>query len=171
MQAYLVILGEREAIAWVLHEQRMAFPSTPRREPGALEPGDHLFLYTTRGAWSSPAFDRGRVIGTATVRTRVARLDPPIEIVGREFHSGCKLSIDRLAPYREGLELQPLVPQLAAFPKKHAWSVYLRRPLLRLSEADAELIATRLEPLLLEPEQAVETYVAARSPRIRRDSP
>lgn len=161
MRSYLVILGEREAIAWVLREQRMAFPPTPRREPGALEPGDRLFLYTTRGAWGSPTRDRGRVIGTATVKTRVARLDPPLEIVGREFHSGCELNIDRLVRYRDGVELQPLVPQLDAFPKKHAWAIYLRRSLLPLSEADARLITGLLEPMLIEPGQAVKTYVSA----------
>ena len=44
--AYLVVLGEREAIAWVLREQRMAFPRTPRAEVAALVPGDNLFLYS-----------------------------------------------------------------------------------------------------------------------------
>lgn len=33
--AYLLILGDREVIAWVLGEQRMAFPRTPRAEVAA----------------------------------------------------------------------------------------------------------------------------------------
>src|SRR5438874_882986 len=36
-RAYLLVLGEREAISWVLREERMAFPATPRSELSALE--------------------------------------------------------------------------------------------------------------------------------------
>ncbi|MEV5693523.1 hypothetical protein [Micromonospora globbae] len=47
-KSYLVILGDREAIGWVLREERMAFPSTPRAEVAALQEKDRLFLYATR---------------------------------------------------------------------------------------------------------------------------
>ncbi|WJK33373.1 hypothetical protein [Solwaraspora sp. WMMA2065] len=45
--AYLVVLGERAAIRWVLEQQRMAFPATPRAEVAALAAGDRLLLYAT----------------------------------------------------------------------------------------------------------------------------
>jgi len=64
--AYLLVLGDREAIAWVLREQRMAFPRTPRAEVAAAAPGDRLYLYSPRGAWHNPTHDRGRVIGDCT---------------------------------------------------------------------------------------------------------
>jgi hypothetical protein len=99
---YLLILGEREAISWVLREQRMAFPSTPRAEVAALAVDDRLLLYTTRGAWHNPTRDRGRIIGIATVTNAVRLLDEPIEISGRRFSSGCELSIDGLIPYPGG---------------------------------------------------------------------
>jgi hypothetical protein len=158
--AYLVVLGDRAAIRWVLEEQRMAFPATPRAEVAALASGDQLLLYATRGAWHNPTRDRGRVIATARVASAVRRLDPPVEIAGRDFHSGCDLEITGVVPYPGGLELQPLVPRLAAFPKPHAWSIYLRRPLLRLTDDDYALLAGDLRPLLTDRSVALSTYPA-----------
>ena len=159
--SYLVVLGEREAIWWVLNEQRMAFPATPRAEVAALGAGDRLFLYATRGAWHNPTRDRGRVIGTATAATAVRTFDAPIEIAGRSFHSGCGLRIDGVVPYPGGLELQPLVEQLKAFPRPHAWSIYLRRALLRLPDADVALLDRKLRPLLKPRRPALATYPSA----------
>lgn len=161
-RSYLLILGERDAIAWVLREERMAFPATPRAEVAALAVGDRLFLYATRGAWHNPTRDRGRVIGLATVRSAVRVLEQPVEIAGRAFVSGCGLSIDGVVPYPGGVELQPLVGRLAAFPKPEAWSIYLRRALLTLPPADAQLLETKLRPLLIPRSQALPGYPAPR---------
>ncbi|MBL6276084.1 hypothetical protein JMF97_07915 [Micromonospora fiedleri] len=158
MNAYLVILGDRDAISWVLHEQRMAFPATPRAEVAALAADDRLFLYATRGAWRNPTRDRGRIIGTAVARTSVQKLDTPVEIAGRTFVSGCDLRIEALAPYPGGLELQPLVAQLAAFPKPQTWSIYLRRALLTLPTQDAQLLDTLLTPIAKPRTEALSTY-------------
>ena len=162
-QSYLLILGDRDAIAWVLREQRMAFPETPRAEVAALTEGDRLFLYATRGAWRNPTRDRGRVIGTASVQSAVRAFDEPIEIAGRHFVSGCTLATDGLVPYPGGVELQPLVQRLDAFPRPEIWSVYLRRALLRISATDARLLARVLRPTLIRPDLAAATYVGAGS--------
>ncbi|MFV2083941.1 MULTISPECIES: hypothetical protein [Micromonosporaceae] len=156
--AYLVVLGERAAIRWVLEQQRMAFPATPRAEVAALAAGDQLLLYATRGAWHNPTRDRGRVIGTATATSAVRAFGEPVEIAGMRFVSGCTLDVDGVVPYPGGVELQPLVHQLAAFPKPHAWSIYLRRPLLRLAAADVELLAGALRPMLAARPAALSTY-------------
>ncbi len=158
MTAYLVILGDRDAISWVLHEERMAFPATPRAEVAALAADDRLFLYATRGAWRNPTRDRGRIIGTAVARSSVRKLDEPVEIAGRTFVSGCDLRIDGLVPYPGGLELQPLVAQLAAFPKPQTWSIYLRRALLTLPPQDAQRFDSLLTPLTVARTQALATY-------------
>jgi hypothetical protein len=97
--AYLLVLGEREAILWVLLNEQMAFPATPRREVSALQPGDELVLLTTRGAYHNPTRDRTRVIGTATVQSKVTQLNPQVEIAGRTFASGCQIKVETLAPY------------------------------------------------------------------------
>lgn len=138
----------------------MAFPATPRAEVAALTAGDHLLLYATRGAWRNPSRDRGRIIGTATAQSTVHMLDTPIEIAGRTFVSRCTLQIDDLVPYPDGLELQPLVQQLSAFPKPEAWSVYLRKALLALPASDADLLNKLLKPLLLTRREALQTYPA-----------
>jgi hypothetical protein len=162
-RSYLLVLADRDAIAWVLREQRMAFPATPRAEVSALAVNDRLFLYTTRGAWNNPSRHRGRVIGTARVQTAVQTLDRPVQIGGRNFWSECELAIDGVAPYPGGIELQPLASQLDAFPKPDAWSVYLRRPLLALSDADAALLDAQLNPLLTALDSVLPGYLA-RSP-------
>src|SRR6202051_2908697 len=66
---YLLVIGERDALAWVLTTQRMAVPDYRSREVSALEPGDQLFLYTTRGCFHNPTRDRGRVVGVAKATT------------------------------------------------------------------------------------------------------
>lgn len=156
--SYLVVLGEREAISWVLHEQRMAFPATPRAEVALLAPGDRLFLYATRTAWHRPRRDRGRVIGAATAATAVRRLDQPIELAERAFHSVCELHIEGVVPCPGGLELRPLVERLDAFPKPDSWSIYLRRALVRLSDTDRAILDQGLRSMLMPLDQALPTY-------------
>ncbi|MDG4793698.1 hypothetical protein [Micromonospora sp. WMMD1082] len=157
-RAYLLVLGDRDGIAWVLREQRMAFPAGSRAEVSALAAGDELFLYATRGAWHNPTRDRGRIIGHATVVGAVQLLRQPLELAGREFRSGCPLHIDGAVVYPGGVELAPLVEELDAFPKPQAWSIYLRRPLLALSAADTALLSARLNPLLTPLARAAPTY-------------
>jgi hypothetical protein len=143
-ESYLLILGDRQAIAWVLREQRMAFPAMSRTEVNRLAVGDELLIYTTRGAYRNPTRDRGRIIGTATVISAVERLDDPVEFGGRSFPRGCSLLVKSLVPWGEGVELQPFVDRLEAFPNLKAWSTKLRRPLLRLPVQDATLLRARL---------------------------
>jgi hypothetical protein len=157
-ETYLVVLGEREAISWVLREERMAFPSTPRAEVAALAEGDELMLYATRGAWHNPSRDRGRIIGHALVTSAVRPLAEPLHLAGRDFHSQCRLRITGLVPYPGGVEVAPLVPRLTAFPKPDAWSIYLRRALLRLPPADITLLAAELRAQLQPRRQALPSY-------------
>ena len=106
----------------------------------------------------NPTRDRGRIIGRAMARSAVRTLDAPIEIADRTFVSGCDLRIDSLAPYPSGLELQPIVEQLSAFPKPEAWAIYLRRALLALPSPDVDLLDRPLKPLLTTMPRALPTY-------------
>ncbi|WP_261808283.1 hypothetical protein [Nonomuraea sp. C10] len=161
MSSYLLILGEREAVAWVLRESRMAFPPRSRAEVTRLKVGDELFVLTTRGCWHNPGRDRTRVIGRATVTTPVKGYDEPVTIAGRDFTRGCDIRIRRLAPYLRGLDVVSLVPQLNAFPDKRAgaWSIRLRRPLLELPEEDASLLDDHLRALAREPDEVIPEYL------------
>lgn len=146
-ESYLLILGDRDAIAWVLGEERMAFPATARAEVDRLSEGDDLLIYATRGAFGNPTRDRGRVIGHAVVTSPVSPLDEPVSFAERVYPRGCELRVESLAPWGQGVELRPLVERLEAFPDVRSWSVRLRRPLLRLPQADADLLLDALRPL------------------------
>jgi hypothetical protein len=166
LASYLLILGDRQAIAWVLREQRMAFPATSRSEVAALRPGDELLIYTTRGAYRNPTRDRGRVIGRAVVTSQPRPLDEPVVIAGRSFPTGCDLRLDTLADWGTGVNLKSLVSELSVFPNPAAWSIMLRRPLLRLPAEDAAKIRQHLAPLAKDPQSSLAGYMAQDRPPI-----
>jgi hypothetical protein len=157
--SFLLVVGERRGLAWILRERRMAFP--PRRHLGVddLAYGDQLFLMTTRNCLGNPGKDRSRVFAKAYVASSVAMLEKPLKIGNRTFDRACDLLIEGVAPFREGVELGPLVPLLDAFPNKREWKMWLRRPLLRLSAKDALLVASRFDPLSRIPDETVPAYL------------
>ncbi|GGM51048.1 hypothetical protein ACFFX1_34540 [Dactylosporangium sucinum] len=154
---YLLVLGDREGIAWVLYEQRMAFPS-PSTQIARLAVGDALFLYATRGAWHNTRRDRGRIFGTATVTSPVDRLAEPVEVRGTRLLSGCNLQIDGIVPYPGGMELKPLVHRLALFRKPDGWGAYLHRTLVPLSDDDAATLHRTIAPMLKMRDETLSTY-------------
>lgn len=157
--SYLLVIGEREALAWLLRESRMAFPTTRRAEVDRLAVGDELFLLTTRGCFHNPTRDRTRVVGRAVASSPVTRLDPPLELVGRTFTRGCGLQITSLAPYLTGVELADLVPELDAFPDKRTWSIRLRRALVALNQRDAAHLREHLQSVTLSVDAARSEYL------------
>ncbi|GAA3180391.1 MULTISPECIES: hypothetical protein [Streptomyces] len=146
MATYLIIIGDREPLGWVLNNQRMAFPAG--RTTGLPEKGDEAFLYTTRSCYRNPGRDRGRIMGLATVTSEVAALAEPVSFGDRVFSSGCTLQVHGLTPRHEGVVLADLVPELQVFPDPKTWSVRLRRASLRLPEPDADLLRRELQPML-----------------------
>lgn len=155
-RAFLAPIADREPLAWIVREQRTAFGENRAREADALEVGDVLFLYTTRGCFRNPTRDRGRVIGRATVKAPVRRVARAPSFGGREFPYLVELVIASLAPLREGLELASLVPLLErTFPDAKTWSVRMRRALVPLDQQDAAEVGRRLR-------RHVRPYPAAR---------
>jgi hypothetical protein len=164
-RSYLLVIGERAALGWILREQRMAFPPNRARDAQALRNGDELLLYVTRGCFHNPTRDRGRIVGEAQVKAEVVELDEPVTLAGREFTSGCPIDVRSLAPLGEGVELAPLVPDLTSFSSKTGWAMALRRPLLTLTSEDAAMLRRRLR-LVVEPrDTALSDYLAAARPR------
>lgn len=149
MTTYLLVIGAREALGWVLTDQRMAFATKSRSEVRSLRIGDRLLIYTTRAAFRNPHRDRGRVIGTAIVKSQVAQLDRPVCFGLRKYPVGCDLEIGPLLPRGSGIELAPLVPNLDTFAEhRQSWSILLRRPLLRMTDRDAQRIERQLQKAL-----------------------
>jgi len=156
--SFLVIIGDARGLAWILREHRMAFPTTSRGG-GELAQGDKLFLLTTRACFGNPTKDRTRIVGKASVASAVVRFDPSLKLADRTFDRGFDLMIEQVVPFRTGVELQPLVSNLDAFPNKRAWSGWLRRPLLRLSEKDALLLNRHLQSLRGVPDESIPDYL------------
>lgn len=159
MSAYLLPIADREPLAWILREQRTAFGEHRARDALALEAGDVLFLYTTRGCFRNPTRDRGRVIGRAVVKAPAKRARRPPSFGDREFPYVVELEIESLAPLRHGLELAPLVPRLKrTFPDPTTWSVRMRRALVSLDARDAALVERELGAHAVRYSDAIHTY-------------
>ena len=141
MAAYLFIIGEREALHWVVHASRVAFPPGRTAQARVLDTGDLLFLYTTRGAFHNPTRDRGRIAGRAVVLEPPQVFDDAMELAGLRFASGCPIDIDLLAPYLGGADLVELVPRMSTtFGAGDGWRARLRGTLLRVAEADTPVL-------------------------------
>jgi hypothetical protein len=157
--SYLLVIGEREALAWILREQRMAFPAGRKASTSRLQPGDRLFMLTTRGCYHNPSRDRTLVIGVASVATQPEILATPINVAGRDFGIGCDIAIELLAPIHRGVEVAPLVHSLRAFPHKESWSATLRQTLVALPSADVRLLSSELKSTVLPGTEARGSYL------------
>lgn len=147
---FLLIIGEREPLAWILTEELMAFPPHRSKDAGQVSKGDRLFLYTTRGCFHSPGRDRGRIIGEATVTTKVSTLKKAVEFGEHSYSLGCSLDITGLAPRGEGPEMIEIVPELHLFPNSDpkSWGVRLRRVLAPLDKHDAGVLHKKLSKVM-----------------------
>lgn len=161
MAAYLLVLGERDALAWVLAKQRMAFPEHRATEVSRLQQGDALFLYTTRGCFHNPTRDPGRVIGLAEARSAPVRLSDPISVAGREYALACEISVGVLASFPQGVELLPLTARMESFPTAAGVASRLRRPLVGLTANDARLLMGDLRRFAGPTDKAIDSYLAA----------
>jgi hypothetical protein len=157
--AYILVIAERTALAWVLSERRMAFPARSRRQAVLLAPGESLFLYVTRGCFHNPTRDRGRIIGEAHVVATVTELKEPIRFEERVYPIGCEIEVTSLVPRGLGVELASLVDSLRVFPDKASWSAWMRRTLLPLGDADVKVIRRRLSGAVAPTSETVATYV------------
>ena len=160
-RSFLLPIADREPLAWIVREQRTAFTDNRARDAAALESGDVLFLYSTRGCFRNPTRDRGRVIGRAIVVGAATRARRAPAFGDRKYPNIVDLDIESLAPLRSGIELAPLVPKLSqTFPDAATWSVRMRRALVPLGERDASLIARKLASVALPYSEAARGYEA-----------
>lgn len=144
---HLAVIGDREALIWVLENQRVAFPR-PRYHHifPTLQPGDVLYLYTTRGCYKNPTRDRGLIIGSATVTEPMGTSEEPLHVRERELPLEAPIAIKSLAPVGDGINLADEVARMTSFPKPDSWSVYLRRSLFQITEKDAQRFDRLLRP-------------------------
>ena len=160
MADYLLVVSDREPLAWILTTGMMAFPAHRAREVSRLVCGDRLFIYTTRCCFRNPKRDRGRVVGEAGITSSVTSLDTPIEFGERAFPLGCSLQITSLAKAGTGVDLAELVSQLHLFPKPRSWAFTLRRVLAPLDAHDAGMLHGKLKRVAEPPGDAIGGYLA-----------
>lgn len=159
MSDALLLVSDREPLAWLLREQRFAIPA--KRASSAPLPNTRLFIYTTRSCFRNPGRDRGRVIGKAVVTGPAEPLDEPVQFRGREFTQGFSVRITSVAPVHAGVELAPMAGHLDALPDEATWMARMRRSLLPLSPRDAKEIDSQLAPLLIPLLEARDAYLTA----------
>jgi hypothetical protein len=170
VQNHLLIISERIALAWILSQEQMAFPTYRARSAARLAEGDRLFIYTTRGCFHNPTRDRGRVAAIALMAGSVTVLNEPRTVGGREFGLLCDITVTGVAPLREGVELQSFQPPLDLVASSKNWAVSLRTPVLRLTLADADRLAERLGSLTRPRSEVIDDYIQAGIPVRRRTS-
>lgn len=146
MADYLLVLGDRQALGWVVDTQRMAF-ARYQGDVSRLDTGDRLLLYTTRGCFRNPGVDRGRLIGTAIVTSKPSLLDDPPKFGDREYPYGINLNIQTLTPFRTGPTLTERIGQIASLRYgQRGWETALRRSLVPLAPAEYRRLRASLKP-------------------------
>lgn len=163
-QHYLVVLSDAASLAWVLSQQRMAFPLARRRMVEQIEVGDWLYLYTARDCFGNPGRDRSRIMAVARTVGPVVELDEPITVARRQFHFRCDLELRKVAPPRQGVEVAPLIDKLETFSNKRHWSARLRQPPVRLEGDDPKIISERLRMIVEPLERHLAVYKSLGSP-------
>lgn len=139
---WLIVIGEREGLRWVVEHQRMAFRDTVKGSPSA---GDAFAIYVSRGAFHNPGRDEAQILGLGTFKTGIERR---ATTVGDERYARtARLEISDVRPERQGLPFRPLVESLTFIAKKSGWAAYVRQTLVPIPEADLDLIAKRFREL------------------------
>lgn len=137
---WVIVLAEADALRWVLREHKMAFSSGQCRRASAIEPGDQLVLYVTRGAFHSPARDQSHLAGLARVVSPVKVFRRQRIIADRTFSCGCDLELEIALPERRGAPVRPLIQRLSFIKRKEAWGHYFRAGLIRLTSRDLQIL-------------------------------
>ncbi|QBI53085.1 hypothetical protein EKD16_06435 [Streptomonospora litoralis] len=159
-----MVIGDREALGWILSTQQTAFPAARRGEAAKLAAGDRMLVYTTRGCFHNPTRDQGRVIAEAEVQGPAVRDDEPVRFGERAFPLRCPLLITELAPFGSGVVLADHVENLHVFPDTRSWSVRLRRSPVPVDDHDHRYLTERLRKTTRPLAEAVEDYTARATP-------
>ncbi|MCP2342986.1 hypothetical protein [Actinomadura rupiterrae] len=163
---YLLVVGDREGLAWILKEGRMLLPSKRNRAAGDIRSGDRILIYTSRGCFRNPTRDRGRVIAEVIATSDVAILADELKVAGKIFNRSCSFSIGKMAREGEGVDLAQHVAKLNTFPDK--WHTHIRRTIVPISGQDRDLLMDALERIAIPAEEALPSYISRMQNRRKR---
>lgn len=136
MSAWIFVIGERDALRWVLERERMAFRSHVHTD--ALAEGDDVVIYATRGCWHNPTRDRSQIVAIGTLAGPVAA--GPITVAGERMARSCPLALTAILPDRNGVPFERLVDRLRMTNGKTHWGLVMRRTIVPLCAADHRTI-------------------------------
>lgn len=159
MTTSLLVISDREPLAWLLRTSSFAIPAA--RAESAPRPGTTLLLYTTRGCYRNPGRDRSLAMGMAQVTSHPRRLRGPVTFRGHEYVIGLDLDLQGVCRVHEGVQLGPLQGRLELLPPEGPWSYPLRRSVVPLSDPDATLIREPLVSLLRPVSEVLPAYERA----------
>lgn len=143
---YMAVVGDRKPLAWVLEQEKIAFPEQRYRHTFPhLKADDVVYLYATRGAFRNPSRDRGRVIARTVLTAELSRLENPVRF-DRPMPYQAPIIVEALAPLGQGLDLSSVIDIMTTFPIPERWAVYLRRSVLPITDGDARLFDQALKP-------------------------
>ena len=133
---WLLVIGEVEALRWIIANGRTGFRSNTRS--GGIAAGDSFALYTTRGSYHNPNTCVSQVLGLGTFTSSVN--DEDVVIAREHFPKSVPLAFASLLPERKGMPFVPLVPKLSFIRSKTGWAPYLHSALVQVPDSDMRLI-------------------------------
>jgi hypothetical protein len=136
MAGWIFVIGERNALHWVLAEQRMAFREHVNTD--RLKPGDSIVVYATRGCWHNPTRDRGQVAAVGTIASPV--VPSSVDVSGEIMPYSCRLALEVVLPERHGVPFDTLVTRLPLTRSRTHWGPLLRHTIVKLSAMDIKVI-------------------------------
>ncbi|MCZ2826041.1 MULTISPECIES: EVE domain-containing protein [unclassified Modestobacter] len=134
--AWVFVLGESNALDWVVANRRMGLGASRSKTARLIEPGDPIALYaSTRVSPDGQAqiFAIGRVAGSAVAE--------PVEVSYRDVAYQIPLDFEHIVKPGEGLRVAPLVDELDFITNKGAWRFHFFNAVTHVPEADWKTIS------------------------------
>jgi hypothetical protein len=140
--AWLLVLNDGQAIAWVLEKSRMAFREGARFAD-QIRAGDDFVLYCTVTAFGSAGPRGSRVFAYGRFESTIARGSNNIN--GRKYETQADLVIIRHLLPLEGVDIRLYIDRLDFITTKRAWSSFLRSTVVPLSREDFILFRSEID--------------------------
>jgi hypothetical protein len=137
----------------------MAFNDGRLAQARRLQTDDQILLYAGKRVFRTSSRSKtGLVVGEATVRSEICRLEQPTTIGTGSYGHVVDISIERLAPLGKGVALSAHLDELELFPDPGNWTSRIRRTVVSLCERDAVLLTSLLARVATDPKRVLREY-------------
>lgn len=157
-RSHLLVLGHPAGLAWVLTNAQMAFTDARLSQARKLRPDDRLLLYASKRAFGNSPPPTGLVIGQATVKCAVRRMEVPVRIGPMSYGLVVDFALDLLAPFGRGVHLSEHLEHLELFPDPKNWTSRIRRTVVSLPHKDANFLITKLGSVTVPSKSVLKQY-------------